>query len=465
MDRPTEGWSAVAGSRGGVWAAVPLTRAQQRWIAALILIATAGFAAAPAVTAEILIAVLIVLASGHMIFRTVIWLAGLPGAADPACTRADDQLPVYSIIVPLYREANMAAGLASALDALDYPSGKLDILVALESDDADTKAAFERLPLGSCWRLIVAPPGIPRTKPRACNVALEAARGDFIVIYDAEDRPERDQLRRAVAAFDAGGKGLACIQARLFPYNARENVITRLFALDFALWFDAMLTGLRRLGFPVPLGGTSNHFRTATLREAGGWDQWNVTEDADLGIRLGRLGHEVGTFNSTTWEEAPVTLKAWLPQRTRWTRGYQQTFFVHSRRSRTLQLPALGLRGWIFLVFFVGASFVFAMVNPVFWSLAAWQFFTGDAPLDAVFGPLIGRMAAGLMFVGNMLCVLMSVLAPIRRRAWPLMPWGFLAPVYWAMISTAAWRAVWVFIRDPFYWEKTPHGLSRERTP
>lgn len=465
MDRPKEGWNAVAGSRGGVWAAVPLTRAQRWTIAGLILMLTGGFAAAPLITAEAVIGVLIVLASGHMIFRLVIWLVGLPVDADPVLQRADADLPVYSVIVPLYREANMAAGLVAALDRLDYPKDRLDILVALEADDLETRAAFEALLPGLHWRLIVAPQGLPRTKPRACNVALEAARGKFVVVYDAEDRPEPDQLRRAVAAFDAGGARLVCLQARLFPYNARENAITRLFALDFALWFDAMLTGLQRLGFPVPLGGTSNHFRAAPLREAGGWDAWNVTEDADLGIRLGRLGHAVGTFNSTTWEEAPVTLKAWLPQRTRWSRGYQQTFFVHARAPKTLGLPRLSLRGWLFLVFFVGASSVFAMINPVFWALAAWQFFTGEAPLDDVFGPLIGTMAAGLMLAGNLLCLLMSVLAPIRRRQWALIPWGLLAPVYWAMISAAAWRAVWVFVRDPFHWEKTPHGLSRERAP
>lgn len=427
--------------------------------------AGAGFAVAPLLTAELLVGALIVLSSGHMIFRFAIWLAGLWPQACPGLVRAEADLPVYSILVPLYHEANMAEELVAALGRLDYPVRRLDILVALEADDAETRAAFEALSPGPHWRIVTAPPGRPRTKPRACNVALTEARGAFVVVYDAEDRPEPDQLRRAVAAFDAGGPRLACLQARLFPFNARENVLTRLFALDFALWFDAMLTGLRRLGFPVPLGGTSNHFRTASLRTAGGWDSWNVTEDADLGVRLGRLGHKVGTFASTTWEEAPVGLSQWLPQRTRWARGYLQTFFVHARRPRTLGLPALGVRGWTFLVFFVGASSVFALVNPIFWGLAAWQAFTGEAPLDAVFGPLIGPMAAGLMFAGNLLCVLMAVLAPLRRGLWGLMGWGLLAPVYWAMIAAAAWRALAVFVRDPFRWEKTPHGLTQRTGP
>lgn len=460
MDRPAQGWKAVTGRHEGVWADVPLTLAQQSALAALAILVAAGLLAAPRLTAELVIGALIVLAAGHMTFRFAIWLAGLARHRPAPSMRKDEDLPVYSIIVPLYREANMAASLIGALDRLAYPRDKLDILVTLEDEDAETKAAFEKLSLERHWRVIVAPQGLPRTKPRACNFALTEARGEFVVIYDAEDRPEPDQLRLAVAEFDAGGAGLACLQARLFPFNAREGIITRLFAIDFALWFDAMLSGLQRLGFPVPLGGTSNHFRTNALRQVGGWDAWNVTEDADLGIRLGRFGYEVGTFDSTTWEEAPVTLNVWLPQRTRWSRGYLQTFFVHARSPRILAQPRLTVWGWIFLIFFVGASSVFAMINPIFWGFAAWQAITGHPPLNAVFGALIGPVAAGLMFAGNLLCVLMSIMAPMRRGLWWLMPWGLLAPVYWAMISAAAWRAVFVFFRDPFRWEKTPHGLT-----
>jgi len=464
MDRPVKSWRSDSSEQHGVraeWARVPLTRAQRAVLAAVILTVTAGFVAQPIATGEILIGAAIILASGHMIFRTILWLAGLWPMPQALPKRSDDDLPIYSLIVPLYREANMAAGLVTALGKLDYPPGKLDILVALEVDDAETAQAFQAISLPAPWRIVTVPDGTPRTKPRACNHALDVARGAFVAIYDAEDRPDPGQLRDAVAAFDAGGENLACIQARLFPFNARENVLTRLFALDFCQWFDAMLTGLQRLGFPVPLGGTSNHFRTEILRREGAWDPWNVTEDADLGIRLGRLGYKVGTFASTTWEEAPVSFSAWLPQRTRWSRGYLQTFFVHTRSPRRIGLPGLGFRGWIFLVFFVGASSVFALVNPLFWALATWHVVTGDAPLDAVFGPVAGPLAAGLMFGGNLLCVLMTALGPIRRGLWWLMPWGLLAPVYWAMISMAAWRAVVLFARDPFRWEKTPHGLTR----
>jgi cellulose synthase/poly-beta-1,6-N-acetylglucosamine synthase-like glycosyltransferase len=465
MDRPVDSWGAAAAGAPYAWAETPLTRPQRIGFLFLLLACTAGFIAMPLRTAEVLVGAAIILASGHMIFRAVLWLAGLWPMRQATPSRTDKELPVYSLIVPLYREANMAASLVSALGRLDYPADKLDILVALEADDAETAQAFGDISLPSHWRIVSVPDGFPRTKPRACNHALQLARGAFVAIYDAEDRPDPGQLRAAVATFDEGGEQLACIQARLFPDNARENVLTRLFALDFCQWFDAMLTGLQRLGFPVPLGGTSNHFRTGILRQAGAWDPWNVTEDADLGIRLGRLGYRVGTFDSTTWEEAPVTFSAWLPQRTRWSRGYVQTFFVHARSPRRIGLPALGVRGWIFLIFFVAASSVFALVNPLFWALATWHFATGSAPLVAVFGPVSGPLAAGLMFGGNLLCVLMTILGPLRRRAWSLMPWGLLAPIYWAMISTAAWRAVFMFVRDPFRWEKTPHGITRKSRP
>lgn len=265
MDRPIEGWDrAVEPSQAllrGIWAETPLTRAQWVGLGGIAAATGAGFAFAPLLAAEVVIGALIVLAAGHMVFRCLIWTVGQWPGSSAAPARADDTLPVYSIIVPLYREANMAVGLVAALERLDYPKDRLDILVALETDDAETQTAFGTLELGPHWRIVIAPPGAPRTKPRACNIALSEARGAFLVIYDAEDRPEPDQLRRALSAFDAGGENLACLQARLFPFNARERIVTRLFALDFAQWFDAMLTGLQRLGFPVPLGGTSNHFR------------------------------------------------------------------------------------------------------------------------------------------------------------------------------------------------------------
>ena len=202
----------------------------------------------------------------------------------------------------------------------------------VEEDDLETVAAAKALLDGDVpFEIIEVPPGGPRTKPKAANYALAFARGEYLVVYDAEDRPERDQLKKAVATFRASPRQTACLQARLNFYNADHNWLTKMFALDYALWFDTLLPGLDRIGVPMPLGGTSNHFRTSVLRDIGGWDAFNVTEDADIGIRLSQLGYRVSMLDSNTFEEAPVTIGAWLKQRSRWLKGYMQTWLVHMR--------------------------------------------------------------------------------------------------------------------------------------
>jgi len=180
-------------------------------------------------------------------------------------------------------------------------------------------------------RIIVVPDGQPRTKPKACNVGLRFAHGEFLVIYDAEDRPAPDQLRRAVAAFRAAPPEMVCLQARLSYWNVDENALTRFFTLEYAHWFDLMLDGLAALRLPIPLGGTSNHFRVQPLRMVGAWDPHNVTEDADLGLRVAAQGMTVSTLASTTLEEACCRPWPWIKQRTRWIKGYMQTALVHTR--------------------------------------------------------------------------------------------------------------------------------------
>jgi hypothetical protein len=299
------------------------------------------------------------------------------------------------------------------------------------------------------------PPGKPRTKPRACNFAFAFARGDFTVIYDAEDRPEPDQLRRAVARFRSSARDIACLQARLNFYNADENWLTRLFALDYALWFDVLLPGLERLRVPMPLGGTSNHFRSSALREVGAWDPFNVTEDADIGIRLAQLGLRVAMLDSTTFEEAPTSLGPWLKQRSRWLKGYMQTWLVHMRAPVALRRRT-GWRGLLSLQLFLGGSVVSALLNPLLWLIFILSILRGSSPDH--FATTVS--AAGLL-AGNAVLTWLAVSAP-RRRGWQgLAPYGFTVIFYWALISLAAWRALWQLFRRPFYWEKTAHGLTR----
>jgi cellulose synthase/poly-beta-1,6-N-acetylglucosamine synthase-like glycosyltransferase len=273
------------------------------------------------------------------------------------------------------------------------------------------------------------------------------------VVFDAEDRPERDQLRKAVAVFRAQGVDLACLQARLSFYNARENWLTRLFTLDYGLWFEVMLPALDRLGVPMPLGGTSNHFRTAVLRALGGWDAFNVTEDADLGIRIAQLGRRTAMLDSTTFEEAPNRLGVWLRQRTRWMKGYMQTWLVHTRHPFALARRS-GLKGFAAFHLFIGGSVAAALA-----ALPLWLVFAGSlaVPHAALTAPIAGLAA------GNLLITALAMLTPVRRSQWDLSPFALTVAAYWAMISLAALLAVWQLVRRPHHWAKTTHGLSRRK--
>ncbi len=381
-------------------------------------------------------------------FRAFLAFAG--GGAKPLARRgaADDRsLPVYTVLVPLYREARVVPRLVRALQSIDYPCHLLDIKLIVEADDPDTADAIGRACADESFEVVRVPIGTPRTKPRACNYALSFARGEFTVIFDAEDRPEPDQLRKAIAAFRGGPREVACLQARLNFYNAHENWLTRLFALDYALWFDMLLPGLDRLGVPMPLGGTSNHFRTSVLKALGGWDPFNVTEDADLGFRIAQLGYRVSLIDSTTFEEAPITLHAWMRQRSRWLKGYMQTWLVHTRSPIRLW-RRIGWRGWIAFQLFFGGTIASALLNPLLWI----HFVLTASPGWLVVGGLAG---------GNALLTLLAIISP-RRRGWrDLVPYALTATFYWALVSFAAYRGLWQLITRPFYWEKTEHGVSK----
>lgn len=442
------------------WARLPLTRVQAITLHGLIVVLVIALVAVPHDVAVWMVWIAVSVHLLHSLFFFAIWLAGSGRLKKDWPRRADEDLPVYTVLAPLYREGNMAAGILLALARLDYPPERLDVLLAVEADDDETLQAVGRVQLPHWARVCVVPLGTPRTKPRACNHALAMARGAFVVVYDAEDRPEPGQLRDAIAAFDAHGPSVACVQARLVPFNAHESFVARMFALDYCQWFDWMLPGLERLGFPIPLGGTSNHFRREVLEASGAWDPFNVTEDADLGMRLARLGHGTRTIASTTFEEAPLRLWPWLKQRTRWTKGYIQTFFVHMRSSSRLGLPALKAWDAAFLVFFVGGSVAFALLNPVLWTMCAIHMSSGA--LDGVFDHGLTPMAAafGGLLIGNAVAIARAALSPLRRGWWGLAGWGLLVPLYWVMLSLAAYRAVYGFLVKPFEWEKTTHGVT-----
>ena len=276
---------------------------------------------------------------------------------------SDAELPVYSILCALHREETVVAGLIAALGRLTYPRARLDIQLILEADDPATLAAVRAANPPAHIRTLVLPPDGPRTKPKALMMALPLVRGDLLTVYDAEDRPDPGQLREAAETFAAGDERLGCLQAPLLIANPRDSLLTRFFAADYAAQFLVLLPALARLGLPIPLGGTSNHFRVGALRASGGWDPFNVTEDADLGFRLARAGWRIGTIRAPTWEEAPPRFRIWLGQRSRWFKGWLQTLAVLGRQPRQVAAD-LGIRGTLALMATLAGSLGLALVHP-----------------------------------------------------------------------------------------------------
>lgn len=373
----------------------------------------------------------------------------------------DADLPVYTIMVPLYDEERVLPNLIASLTKLDYPKAKLDIILVLETVDLATQAAMLRQRVPGNMRVVVVPDGQPRTKPKALNYALSFARGDYVVVFDAEDRPAPDQLRAALHAFAEHGPNLACAQACLNIYNAQQGWLTKQFSMEYSALFDAVLPALGRMGLPVPLGGTSNHFPRRLLDDLGGWDPYNVTEDADLGIRIARLGYTTTMIASTTWEEAPSQLRAWRTQRTRWLKGWMQTVLVHTRDHRALRRELGFVRTLGFHLYMTGLI-LSALVHPYFYlALSAETMFGIGIGSEPLLAPLVWLAATATLLIGYLASIATCWIAALRRGhaigAQPL-----LMPVYWLMISAMSYRALWQLVFDPFKWEKTPHGQAKE---
>jgi cellulose synthase/poly-beta-1,6-N-acetylglucosamine synthase-like glycosyltransferase len=372
-------------------------------------------------------------------------------------------MPVYTILVPLYREEKVLPTLVAKLARLDYPADRLQILLLIEEDDDLTRAALDALALDSRFEAVLIPPSQPRTKPKACNVGLHHARGEFVVIFDAEDRPEPDQLRKAVAAFRGLPPWVVCVQAELQYWNPWTNWLTRCFAAEYALHFSLALRGLDRFRVPIPLGGTSNHFRTDALRELGAWDPYNVTEDADLGMRIARRGWAVRMMLSVTEEEANSQVRNWIRQRSRWIKGYYQTWLVHMRSPWRL-LRELGLRQFLGFQLTLGFSSLTGLLNPIFWSLTVLYLVTGPAHIRALFpGPIL-YLGVLSMLIGNLLMMQSMMAGCMDRGLFAAVRTMLTIPLYWALMSVAAYKAFIQLLRPSqrHYWELTQHGLVAE---
>jgi glycosyltransferase XagB len=373
---------------------------------------------------------------------------------------SDAALPVTTVLVPLYREAAIVTQLIAALVALDYPAAKLDIKLLVEADDLSLHRALKACRLPPHISVVTVPWGEPRTKPRALNAGLLEARGSLLAIYDAEDVPDPGQLRLAATLMQRAPAHVAALQARLVIDNAGDSLLSRVFALEYAGLFDVINPGLVRSGLPFLLGGTSNHFRTAILRKVGGWDAWNVTEDADLAIRLVREGYTLGDCPSITWEEAPARLGGWMRQRRRWMKGFMQSAATHSRAPVTA-MRQTGILQFVTLSSLSLGTVISAMLYPLFWVLTLMAIRQGDVLAPVGLGQVVASSLALTLFAAGLLGMFgPPLLGAIRRRAWGLLWVAPLLPFYALLISVAAWWALLDWMFSPFHWHKTEHGLA-----
>jgi len=432
-------------------------------VGAVLLI---GLAAVPLMTLVGLNALatclyLLAFAYGLLWFRAMVKKPTRISVSDEEARSVPDrELPTYTVMVAAYREANVIADTIRAMEALDYPRHLLQVRLLLEADDASTNDAAHATPHGPSLEIIKVPFAKPRTKPKACNYGLQMTTGELVTVYDAEDQPEPLQLRRAAVAFRRLPPQVACLQARLHYHNLGENFITRSFGAEYLLWFARLLPALAATGGPVPLGGTSMHLRRDVLEAVGGWDAHNVTEDADLGIRLQRLGYRTEMLDSVTLEEATNDIVNWIKQRSRWYKGYLQTWLVHLRHPVRLWRE-LGPRAFVGFNVVLGATPLLAALNPVLWLLALLWLLARPEIVRELFPVWLYYPSMVSLVGGHCLAVYRTIVGVRVAGRLDLLGAALCSPLYWAMMSVAAMRAVVQLAVNPSHWEKTVHGRGR----
>ncbi|WBU54816.1 glycosyltransferase [Paracoccus sp. SCSIO 75233] len=370
------------------------------------------------------------------------------------------KLPIISVMIPLFEEDRVTGELLRRLERLDYPRQSTDIVLVVEDTDRWTRDALAKADLPGWIRVVFVPPGNVQTKPRALNYALNFCRGEIIGIWDAEDRPEPDQLRKVAHTFHFADDDVACLQGRLDYFNPRSNWLARCFTIEYASWFRAILPGIDRLGLTIPLGGTTMFIRREVLEPLGGWDAWNVTEDADLGVRLSRHGWRTEIIETTTDEEANCRPTAWIRQRSRWMKGYLMTWAVHMRNPVRL-CRQLGARRFIALQFQLLGSVSQSLLAPLVWSF--WLLAFGlPHPLAEIANGRATTLLVSLFVISELVSMAVRFWAVRGKPHRHLLPWVPLTCFYFPIGCVAAWKAVYEMVTRPFYWDKTAHGVFDE---
>ena len=380
----------------------------------------------------------------------------------------DNLLPKYTILVPLYKEWEVIEQFTNAIEIIDWPKNKIEVILLLEEGDIKTINKAYDLKLPSYFKIEIVPDSLPKTKPKACNYGLLKATGEYTVVYDAEDKPDPLQLKKSYLAFQKVPKNVVCLQSKLNYYNQNQNLLTKLFTAEYSYWFDVALPGLQTLNTIIPLGGTSNHFKTSVLKKLQGWDPFNVTEDCDLGTRLFKEGYRTSIVDSETLEEANSNLKSWIKQRSRWIKGYMQTYLVHMRNPIEF-FSKFRFHALLFQLI-IGMRMVFMIINPILW-LMTISYFT----LYHFVGPFIESLYPWYIFYPAVFCLIFAnftyfysyMIALAKKDKWDLIGYVFLVPFYWLLASYSSGIAFYQLITNPYYWEKTKHGLhlgAKEKT-
>lgn len=415
------------------------------------------------------------------LYKTMILMKGINKDAQVRISKEEleaideRKLPIYTILIPLYKEKEMLKGIVKNINDMDYPKSKLDVRLLLEEDDTETIKAAKIMKLPSCFTTLVVPTSIPKTKPKACNYGLIGARGEYVVIYDAEDRPSLDQLKKVYLTFKKEPEECICVQCKLNYFNSSQNILTNWFTEEYSMWFELLLPGVVQLKIPVPLGGTSNHFKLKKLKQVGAWDPYNVTEDADLGVRLYKTSNTTVVLDSITWEEATSNVGNWIRQRSRWIKGYMQTWLVHMRSPVKL-FKEIGFRGFFGFQAMILSSILLPLINPFLWTLMIIWFIFHAVWVPMLFPGIIAYLALILFIVGNFFFTFMHmggiywVICEMDKTennknifSYSMVKYALLTPLYWVLHSIAACKALKQLIVNPFHWEKTVHGLTNKK--